>query len=62
MLLLFLGMILVLFTCFSARKAKKTTMNGGRHDGAGYDNRYGDGNGYATPNTAPMRKKKFGIF
>ena len=66
MILLFLGMFIVLFTCFSKRKAKKsagyksagdtyTTGNGHRH-GNGYDDA-----GMGTRNTH-TRKKRFGIF
>lgn len=71
MILLFLGMLMVLFTCFSARKAKKSgsykttgdayTTGDGYHNG----NAYG-GNGYNGTNTGThathTRKKRFGVF
>ncbi|MCJ1227929.1 hypothetical protein MMC12_004588 [Toensbergia leucococca] len=51
MILLFLGMFIVLFTCFSARKAKKNTAYKSNVDT--YDN------GYTSTTT---RRKRFGLF
>ena len=55
MILLFFGMFIVLFTCFSARKAKKRNT---------YKNEptYGDGVGGYNETTAYTPKKKFGVF
>ncbi|MCJ1291887.1 hypothetical protein MMC34_003435 [Xylographa carneopallida] len=65
MVLLFLGMFIVLFTCFSARKEKK---RGGSYKNRGdaYDNGVGYNGGYnntttTTPATRP-RRKRFGLF
>ena len=52
MILLFLGMLIVLFTCFSARKSTRTSKT--RAD-TGYDNAYG-----GTP-TRTTRRKRFGF-
>ena len=66
MILLFFGMFIILFTCFSAWKTKKANHQGGRHktsyEGATYDNGVNNGDGYATTTTRRTRKKKFGIF
>lgn len=60
MVLLFLGMFIVLFTCFSARKAKKSNTYGRKtgNDTGMYDN----GGEYSQTTTRRTRKKRFGIF
>lgn len=55
MLLLFFGMLIVLFTCFSTRKKRR---NGTTVYKTEYVNNGAHGNGVA----APRRKKRFGIF
>ena len=58
MILLFLGMFIVLFTCFSARKEKKKSSSGGSGrygDKTGADNGVGN-DGYAT--TQPTRRTR----
>lgn len=77
MLLLFFGMFIVLFTCFSARKARKNSYasNGGVGGGrrrsyknsadAGYvdGNGMGGGNGYTDVGAAGRKPRgRFGIF
>ena len=66
MVLLFLGMFIVLFTCFSARKERK--RNGGTYKNNrdtyvnGTDG-YNDGyNGTTTTHTTRTRRKRFGLF
>ncbi|MCJ1484849.1 hypothetical protein MMC06_005022 [Schaereria dolodes] len=54
MVLLFLGMFIVLFTCFSSRKAKK---NAAHKSNADTYNNYD-----STTHTRTTRKKRFGIF
>lgn len=58
MVLLFLGMFIVLFTCFSARKEKRKSGSGryghksSADSGAGYD-------GYATNQTTKTRRNRW---
>ncbi|KAK4695065.1 hypothetical protein P7C71_g2616, partial [Lecanoromycetidae sp. Uapishka_2] len=59
MVLLFLGMFIVLFTCFSARKAKKS--NSYRHKTSNDSAMYDDGATYQTTTTRRTRKKRFGF-
>lgn len=65
MILLFLGMFIVLFTCFSARKAKKSNSYKTTGDAYTTGDGYQHGNGYnddATRTHAThTRKKRFGI-
>lgn len=66
MILLFLGMFIVLFTCFSARKAKKSASYKTTGDAYATKDGYHHGNGYdsapAPTNATHPRKKRFGIF
>lgn len=59
MILLFFGMFIVLFTCFSARKAKRGPSYKTNADtypaGDGY-------NGVATTSARAQRRKRFGLF
>lgn len=59
MVLLFLGMFIVLFTCFSARKAKKSGVHG--HKTSHDTGMYNDGADYTTTTTRRTRKKRFGF-
>lgn len=52
MILLFLGTLIVLFTCFSARKKTRATKT---HADTGYDN------GYSGTPTRTTRRKRFGF-
>ena len=52
MILLFLGMLIVLFTCFSARKKTRAAKT---HADTGYDN------GYGGTRTRTTRTKRFGF-
>ena len=54
MVLLFLGMFIVLFTCFNARKEKRRT----------YKNNADtlNGNGYNGVRAQGVRRKRFGLF
>ena len=63
MILLFLGMLLVLFTCFSARKEKKRARGTYKNSGDAYvanDGVYNNGTTHDT--TRRTRRKRFGIF
>jgi hypothetical protein len=61
MILLFFGMFIVLFTCFSARKERKAgRVSGGRHHKTSADAYPSDGVLYE--DTRVRRKKRFGIF
>ncbi len=65
MLLLFFGMFIVLFTCFSSRKAKKVQHSSYKGTNDTYGN---DGMMYNEPQAGDMgharvpRRKRFGIF
>ena len=64
MILLFLGMFIVLFTCFSARKERKRGGNyknrGDTYEnGTGYNDTY---NNTTTTRATRTRRKRFGIF
>ncbi|MCJ1474741.1 hypothetical protein MMC13_003401 [Lambiella insularis] len=64
MILLFLGMFIVLFTCFSARKEKKR-LGGHKTHGDVYENGNGYNDGYnntTTTQSTRTRRKRFGIF
>lgn len=57
MVLLFFGMFIVLFTCFSARKARKNATY--KTNGDVYNEGY---NGTTTAQARTTRKKRFGLF
>jgi len=63
MILLFFGMFIVLFTCFSARKEKRRTGGTYKNSGDAYvanDGAYG--NGTTATTTRRTRRKRFGLF
>ena len=62
MVLLFFGMFIVLFTCFSSRKAKKAGNTTSHHHKTTGDAYAGNGVAYNEYGSAPVRKKRFGLF
>ncbi|MCJ1282938.1 hypothetical protein MMC26_002264 [Xylographa opegraphella] len=62
MVLLFFGMFIVLFTCFSARKEKRRSGSY-KNRGDAYDHGAGYNGGYNnTTTTTRTRRKRFGLF